>query len=150
MKRVLVEALAFAALMLVLAVMAVAWLPQLGWVGQMQAHPGGLPMKFVTKPRASRAACEAGLDKIVQLLKAACPDCQMTRTCARGLTAEQRRLLAGELRDAPVLYSDATLVVYEGSDTRLAQQTCDESARQAKTAKPGSEVRCVPAATMGR
>jgi hypothetical protein len=143
MKMVIVQALAFAALMVVLAVMAVVWLPQLGWVGVMQSAPGGISTKFMFKPVVDQDVCEKNLRNLERSLKLACADCQIEKHCTRGLSQQQRALMSGEKTGKPVLHSSAMLVIYEGGDAVTSQQICEESARQAKTMKPTSNAHCV-------
>ena len=141
--------LGIVALVALLSLAAVQWLPQsLSYPEVVFGTPGGLVLRFIKAGKSSQAQCEENLAALRDTLAKACDTCVREARCVAGLDAEHRILLSNEPLPTPSARLPDGVVTYTASAAGLALQTCMQSEQATMGLPEARRAHCFDAGTI--
>lgn len=116
------------------------------------ATPGDIRFVLLRSGEPDEARCGRTTNQIAAAVRASCADCKIVKRCARGLDAEQRRILSREPLATPSLRSEdgmLTMTIF-AADAQLALSVCRLTENQTASSPANKRLACYPAAAPRR
>jgi len=102
--------------------------------------PENLQINYLQKDITSEVQCEKVIKAFSENVQRACSDCIIDiGRCLENLSARQKLKISGEKIDVPAMRLPKGIMTFETTQSELAIQTCNETARQT-----GPHAQCIP------